>query len=123
MIYVIADTNALLMPFKRHFNLDAELRALLGNYKIVIPDPIIGELKKLARHDGAAKAALKLAMTKEHQPTKAVGDASVIELAEKLKGIILSNDKELIEGARTNGIKIIRLRGTARLAFDNEWVD
>lgn len=123
MTYVIADTNALILPFKRKFNLDTELDGLLGKYKLIVPDPIIGELKILAKHDRTAKAALKLAMTMEHMQTRSVGDDSVLELARELKGIIMSNDKALIKTARASGIRVIRLRETARLAFDNDWLD
>lgn len=123
MTYVIADTNALILPFKRKFNLDTELDGLLGKYKLIVPDPIIGELKMLAKHDMTAKGALKLAMTLEHMPTRSVGDDSVLELARELEGIIMSNDKALIETARVCGIRVIRLRETARLAFDNDWLD
>ncbi len=91
--------------------------------KPAVPDPIIGELKILAKQHRTAKAALKLAMTFEHMPTRSVGDNSVLELARELKGIIMSNDKALIETARVSGIRVIRLRETARLAFDNDWLD
>ena len=64
-------------------------------------------MKILAKHDRTAKAALKLAMTMEHMPTISVGDNSVLELARELEGIIMSNDKALIETARASGIRVI----------------
>ena len=42
---VIADANALLLPFKCKFNIDYELENLVGNHELIIPEPIIGELK------------------------------------------------------------------------------
>jgi len=121
MIHVVADTNALIMPFKRKFNLDAELNRLLGNYKLIVPEPIIGELERLADQSIPAKAALQLARQRESRPAEAMGDDSVLELALELKGIVLTNDIELIERCRASGIKVIRMREGSRLAFDSNW--
>lgn len=123
MILVVADTNALLLPFKHKFNIDFELESLVGNHELIIPEPIVGELKKLAQENKVAKAALKLAHTKKSMPAEYAGDDSVLELAERLKAIIFSNDKEVINKARAKGLKIIRLKEGNRLAFDNDWID
>ena len=113
---IIADTNALIMPFKSSINLDSELRRLLGNCRIVVPAPIIGELKKLEKTLPHAKSALRLARTKEIVETEAQGDRAVLEAAEMVEGgIILTNDKELIREALKKGIPIIRLIGGNRL--------
>ena len=81
---VIADSNALLMPFKTSINLDSELRRLLGTCRIVVPAPIIGELKKLEKTLPHAKSALRLARTKDIIETDAQGDKAVLEAAEML---------------------------------------
>jgi rRNA-processing protein FCF1 len=120
---VIADTNALLLPFKHKFNIDFELEGLVGNHEIIIPEPIVGELKKLALQNRVAKAALKLANTKKTMPTKFAGDDSVLELAERLKAIVFTSDKQLIDKAKSKGLKIIRLKEGNRLGFDNDWID
>jgi rRNA-processing protein FCF1 len=115
MIFVVADTNALIAPFKQKFNIDAELSRILGAYTIIVPEPIIGELRRLAPTNMNAKGALKLALTKESRPTRSVGDDSVLELAKKVKGHVLTNDAELIERARKKKLKVIRLREGCRL--------
>ena len=117
MRIIVADTNALIMPFKSSVNLDSELQGLVGSYKIVVPAPIIGELKRLEKKIPQARSALRFAMTKEMVETEGDGDRSVLEAAEKLDGIILTNDKELIGMALKKSIPVIRLIGGKKLAM------
>ena len=123
MMRVIVDTNALILPFSHGLNISSELRRLVGEHEIVVPEPLLGELKKLASSDKNAKAALSLAMKCRIAKTNKSGDESVLELAEVLGGVILSNDREIIGRARANHIKIIRLKEGCHLEFDNEWAD
>lgn len=117
MIFVIADTNALIAPFKRKFNIDAELGRILGSYEILIPEPLIGELKKLSATNMHAKGALKYALTKDIRSTKKMGDDSVLELAKRVKGYVMTNDIELIERARKRKLRVIRMREGCRLVL------
>ena len=114
---IIADTNALIMPFKSSINLDSELRGLVGTYKIIVPAPIIGELKRLEDRVPQARSALRFARTKEIVETETDGDRSGMEAAEKLDGIILTNDRELIDLALKKKIPVIRLMGGKKLAL------
>ena len=115
MILVVADANALIAPFKRKFNLDSELGRLLGDYQVLVPEPILGELSRLAKTNMNAKGALKLALTRDVRPTKKAGDEAVLELALKVKGMVMTNDAELIGKARKKGLDVIRLREGCRL--------
>jgi rRNA-processing protein FCF1 len=115
MRYVVADTNALIAPFKRKFNIDTELTRLLEDYIILVPEPIIGELRKLAVTNIHARGALKFAKTREIRKTKKLGDDSVLELAKKVKGVVMTNDGELISRARKAKLNVIRLREGCRL--------
>lgn len=117
MKIVVLDSNALIMPFNTSINIDAELTRLLGSYELVIPRPIFGEIQILAQKKKEAKTALLYGKTKRLIETDSVGDLSVIEAAEKTNGIILTNDKELIDLAKKRKITVIRLRGGKRLAF------
>ncbi len=117
MRIVIADTNALIMPFKSSINLDSELQNLIGTYKIVVPAPIIGELKRLEKKMPQARSALRFARTKELVETREDGDRAVMEAAENLDGIILTNDRELIDMALKKGIPVIRLIGGKKLGM------
>ena len=120
MNFVVADTNALIAPFKRKFNIDTELERLLGSYEILVPEPILGELRKLAETNIHARGALKLAGLKESRKTRARGDNSVLELARKVKGIVMTNDAELIARARRAKLNVIRLREGCRLEMVGE---
>jgi rRNA-processing protein FCF1 len=62
-----------------------------------------------------AKGALKLALTKEIRPAEKPGDDSVLELAKKVDGYVMTNDAELIERARAKKLKVIRMREGCRL--------
>ena len=44
---VLLDSNALLMPFQFPIHLDAELRRLLGDVEVVVPEPVLAELEFL----------------------------------------------------------------------------
>ena len=122
MRQVIADTNALIAPFKLKFNIDSELTRLLGSYRILVPEPIVGELEKLAVTNMNAKAALKLAHSREICPTRSGGDDSVLELALKIRGFVMTNDRELIKRARYKKLKVIRVKENGKLAPEENWM-
>jgi len=119
---VIADANGLIAPFKLKFNIDSELTRLLGSYRLIVPEPIVGELKKLAATKNHARAAVKLANSREIMSTRAAGDDSVLELASKLDGFILTNDRELISRARKQRLRIIRVKENGKLAPEEDWM-
>ena len=113
---VVLDTNALLMPFEIRINLDLALQNLLGEARIVVPGPLVGELKHLDHK--FARAAITLARKYEIIPTKSSGDNSVIELALQTGGYVLTNDKELRRRLRKEGVPIILLRSGTHLEID-----
>ncbi len=114
---VVLDTNALLLPFERSINVDAQLRSLLGECQIFVPGPIVGELKRSpSKH---APAALRLLSRYSIEDTAEVGDKAVIELAERLGAYVVTNDRLLISKLRQKRIKVILLRGGSHLALDD----
>ena len=114
---VVLDTNALLLPFERSINIDAQLRSLLGECQTFVPGPIVGELKRSpSKH---ASAALRLLSRYTIEDTVAVGDNAVIELAERLGAYVVTNDRLLISKLRQRRIKVILLRGGSHLAIDD----
>ncbi|MCK5396670.1 MAG: twitching motility protein PilT [Thermoplasmata archaeon] len=122
MRQIVADANALIAPFKLKFNIDSELTRLLGVYEIIVPKPIVGELEKLAVTNTHARGALKLAKSRIIKPTKSAGDDAVLELAKKIDGFVMTNDKELIARARKRNLKIIRVKEGGKLAPDEGWM-
>ncbi|HID25647.1 MAG TPA: hypothetical protein EYP23_04205, partial [Thermoplasmata archaeon] len=101
--YVIIDTNMLLTLFEQTFNLEDEILRAVGRYEIIIPKTVVEELKVLSNAGkGAKKRWAKAALTYikrkgfrvEDESNMGV-DNSLIALAEKLNGVVATNDKEL----------------------------
>ena len=113
---VILDTNALLMPFEIRLNLDLAVESLLGEVRMVVPGPMIGELKNLDNKN--AKAALQLARKYEIFQTDATGDDAIVEAAIRLDAYVLTNDKELRRRLRSLRIPIIYLRSHTHLVLE-----
>jgi rRNA-processing protein FCF1 len=114
---VVLDTNALILPFERSINIDAQLRSLLGECQVFVPGPIVGELKRSSSKN--APAALRLLSRYTIEDTTATGDQAVIELAEKLGAYVVTNDRILIGKLRKKRIKVILLRGRSHLGLDD----
>jgi uncharacterized protein len=116
MTNVVLDANALLLPFERSINLDAQLQGLVGTCVVYVPGPIIGELKHSVNKN--AVAALKLAGKYHIEHTTTTGDQAVIELATRHSAYVVTNDRILIGKLRTLRIKVILLRGGSHLDFE-----
>jgi len=113
---VILDTNALLMPFEIRMNLDLAVMRLIGECRMIVPGPMIGELKRLDHK--YARAALELARKYESIPTSVTGDDAVVELALTTGGYVLTNDKELRSRLRKLKIPLIYLRSHDHLVTE-----
>lgn len=114
---VVLDTNALLMPFEIRINLDLALQDLLGEVRIVVPGPLVGELKHLDHKFSGA--ALALARKYEIIPTEATGDNAVVELAKRENAYVLTNDKELRRRLRREKVPLIYLRSGTHLTIES----
>ncbi len=113
---VVLDTNALLMPFEIRINLDLALKDLLGEARVIVPGPLVGELKHLDHK--FAGAALALARKYEIIHTAESGDNAVIELARRENAFVLTNDKELRRRLRKERIPLIYLRSGTHLTLE-----
>ena len=113
---VILDSNALLMVFQFRINLESELNRLLVSYEIVVPSTVKKELKTLK--DKHAKIALSF--SEKYRTISANGntDDSIIELAEKEKGIVVTNDKILKKRLREKNIPVVFLRSKTHLEVE-----
>jgi rRNA-processing protein FCF1 len=121
---VILDTSAVMMLFEFSINLEIELTMLLGKISIVVPSSVVDELKYLST-DGKgkkkinAKASLKLIERYAVANTDVKpADESVLILAQKLNGIVVTNDRELRNNLKKAKIKTIFLRGKTKLALE-----
>jgi len=113
---VVLDTNALLMPFEMHLNIDLAVASLLGDVRMVVPGPMIGELKNL--DNKYAKVALSLARKYEIFQTETSGDDAIVEAALRLDAYVLTNDKELKRRLRSLQIPLIYLRSHTHLVLE-----
>ncbi|HET6398910.1 MAG TPA: twitching motility protein PilT [Candidatus Thermoplasmatota archaeon] len=121
---VVLDTNALLLPFTSRVNLDAQLDELVGPHECIVPSSILGELKMLAQHESNAsrhaKTALKLVQRYRIERTALPGDDGLLEVARKLKAVVVTNDRLLQEECARSGLKVAVARETGRLAWRGE---
>lgn len=120
---VILDSSAVLMLFEFSIDLEDELTHLLGKYKIILPRPIVNELKYLSEHGKGkkrqnAKASLELIKRYEIVDEYGSGDDSVLNLAKKLNGIVVTNDRELRKRIKNVFLKTIYLRGKGKLILE-----
>ena len=121
---VILDSNAILMLFEFSVDLESELTRLLGSYKIIIPKPIFNELVFLSKEGKGQKknnanASLKLIKKYDIVDVEAKdADESVFLLAQKIDGIVVTNDRDLRKRLKKNSISVVYLRGKKRLELD-----
>ena len=121
---VILDSSAILMLFEFAIDLEKELTRLLGNYHIVVPTPIVRELEFLSENgtgkkNAKAKASLKLIKKYDAIDMEGRnGDDSVLELAKKINGIVVTNDRELRNRVKEMSLSVIFLRAKKKLVMD-----
>jgi len=115
---VVLDTNALLMPFEFSLNLDVELRSLLGDCEILVPGPVLGELRR--SKSKFAGTALELSRRYGIAETEKQGDDGVVDVAARLGAFVLTNDAELRRKLRKMKIKTIHLKSRSHLVLDED---
>ena len=121
---VILDSSAILMLFEFAIDLEKELTRLLGNYCIVVPTPIVRELEFLSENGTGkkkAKAKASLKLIKKYDAIDVEGrngDDSVLELAKKINGIVVTNDRELRNRVKEMSLSVIFLRAKKKLVMD-----
>jgi rRNA-processing protein FCF1 len=121
---VILDSNALMMQFQFHIDIEKEVNRLLGgNYTMVVPQIVVDELGRLAK-EGAmkeaaeARMAIELAKTFDVVESPGDGDTGILRAAERLNAIVVTNDKRLRAQLRAKDIPNIYMRSRAFLTID-----
>jgi uncharacterized protein len=118
---VVVDTNALLLPFTEGTDVMGELERLVGRVELVVPSSILGELRRLAENRGeagnAARSALRLAQRFRQEPTGLAGDDGLLDVARRLKAVVLTNDRKVQQEAATSGLQVVVAREKGRLAM------
>jgi len=115
---VLLDSNALLMPFQFSIHLDAELRRLLGEVEVAVPEPVLVELEFLSERDRDAKAALRLARKYRAIPGAGSADDAILELAAAHHAVVVTNDQPLLDRLRAAGVPRVSLRSRSHLVVD-----
>ena len=120
---VILDSSALIMPFEYSIDLEDELTRLLGKYSILVPKPIVEELIHLSkngkgRKNRLAKSALMLIKNFNIIDSEGKGDDSVLFLAKKFQGIVVTNDRDLRKRIKKSSLQTIYLRGKKKLFLE-----
>lgn len=121
MPIVLLDTNLLILPFSRKFNLTEQLTLACPHCQPQVPRCVLEELDRMDHPD--AKAAKALAATFPTHPTiELEGEMDVddilAELAPDLDGLVATNDRELIATLKAKGLPVLRLKGNHRLVLD-----
>ena len=112
------------MLFEFSIDLEKELTRLLGSYQLVVPTSIIKELEFLSKKGigskkTKAKASLKLIERYETiNSNEKSGDDSILYVAKKTKGIVVTNDRELRIRLKEIPISVIFLRAKKKLAIE-----
>lgn len=123
---IVVDTNFMLLPF--YFNVDVfdQIFSLIEEpFKIIIGTNVIAELEKLRKGRGksAKAAAVALLFIEKYKKfievveAKGEVDRWMVEYAKENNAIICTNDMKLKEKAKASGLRVMVLKGKARVDF------
>jgi uncharacterized protein len=119
---VILDSSAILMFFEFSVDWENELKSLVGAYHLVVPTAVVKELQVLASRDaGQKKAAAALKLIEKYETVEddsSYADEALIKIAQKTKGIVVTNDTALRHRLKKQGNSVIFLRGKKKLVLD-----
>jgi uncharacterized protein len=119
---VILDSSAILMFFEFSMDWENELKSLVGAYHLVVPTAVVKELQVLASRDaGQKKAAAALKLIEKYETVEddsSYADEALIKIAQKTKGIVVTNDTALRHRLKKKGNSVIFLRGKKKLVLD-----
>lgn len=121
---VILDSNALMMQFQFHVDIEREVQRILNfAHEIVVPTIVVGELERIAKEgnmkeQGEARMAIELAKTFKVTESPGDGDTGILRLAEKLNAVVVTNDKVLRARLRAKDIPNIYMRSRAFLTIE-----
>lgn len=120
---VILDTNFLMLAYQFKIDIFRELEEILPKHELVISNKILHELKKISKSNKkskpAARFALKLLESKEIRiiESKKQADEWIFDYARENRSIVCTNDLDLKEKLKRDGIKVIGLKGKTKIDF------
>ncbi len=107
-----------MMPFQFRVNLEAELRRLLGEVDLAVPEPVLEELRLLATHDRAAASAERLASRYRIVAGHGSADDALLDLGRSLSAVVVTNDRPLLERLKAEGVARAFLRSRNHLVVE-----
>jgi rRNA-processing protein FCF1 len=118
---VLLDTNALFLPLRTGFPLEAEIGRLVPGARIVVPASSLRELDRLeGRSTPHAAGARALAERFEIVAVDAEGDDGVLKAARRERAVVVTADLELQGRARAAGLAVLVPRDRHRLELHRE---
>jgi len=122
---VILDTSAIMMLFEFSIDLEDELNRLLGKHYVVVPGPVIRELRFLSTHgkgNSSYKAKASLELVKKYETANLdediKADEAVFNLSQQLAGVVVTNDHGLRKKLKEASLQVIYLRGKKKLVLE-----
>lgn len=119
---VILDSSAILMFFEFSVDWEKELQRLIGSFRLVVPTAVVQELQVLSTHKkGQKKAAAALRLIENYEtiddPLNSA-DEALLNIAEKTRGVVVTNDAELRKRLKNRSLPVIFLRGRKKLVME-----
>jgi len=117
---VVFDTNAILLGLASRTPFDQDLADLVGANRWLVPSTVVVELRTLefkGKGAVARNAKLALAFVDKRctvEATKLPGDDGLLEVARRLKAVVVTNDKTLQQECRQSGLTVVVLREDGR---------
>jgi len=122
---IVIDTNFFMVPFQFNVDIITELENKLPSYKLTTPSFVINELKGLKRNSKGkvrlnANLALKLANSSkvEIKDISLLENETVDDALLRVSEVLATNDIELKNRAKNNGITVVYLRQKKYIAVD-----
>ncbi len=113
---VLLDTNALFLPLRSGFPLEAEVDRILPGARLLVADATFRELDRLVeRATPSAVGARAFAKRFVRVVAKGEGDDAVVEVATRKRAVVLTADRALQTRLRRRGISVLAPRDRHRL--------
>jgi len=113
---VLLDTNALFLPVRTRFPLEAEVDRICPGASLWVPASVHDELDRLvAREVPGARVASELARRFPTLPSVGQGDAAILDAALRHRAWVVTADRALAERLRGHGISVLIPRDRQRL--------
>ncbi|MGA9043658.1 MAG: hypothetical protein ACLP8V_01095 [Thermoplasmata archaeon] len=113
---MLLDANALLLPVRTRFPLEAEVERVRPGAHLVVPTSVIEELETLAaRGVPGARAATALAQKFPALAVAGRGDAAILNAAVRHGAWVVTADRALAERLRRRGVSVLVPRDRHRL--------